>query len=140
METIPRRTALTLVAALPLWPQLKGESMSHPVVHFEIGCRDLAKTEKFFSDLFGWQMQTAGPASTIDTGSKEGIQGHITALGHEPHHYTMFYVEVDDVQASLDKAASLGGKMLVPPIKIPTGTFAWFADPEGNTIGLLKRG
>jgi hypothetical protein len=24
------------------------------------------------------------------------------------------------------------------PIAIPTGTFAWFADPDGNTIGLLK--
>jgi predicted enzyme related to lactoylglutathione lyase len=140
MEEIPRRTALTLVAALPLVAQLKGEIMSNPVVHFENGCRDLAKTGKFFSDLFGWHTETAGPASMIDTGSKQGIQGHITALGHEPQNYTIFYVQVDDVQASLDKAASLGGKMLVPPIKIPTGTFAWFADPEGNTIGLLKRG
>ena len=50
----------------------------------------------------------------------------------------MFYVDVEDVQAALDKAVELGGKMLVPPIRIPTGTFAWFADPDGNTIGLLK--
>ncbi|MEI9971606.1 MAG: VOC family protein [Ignavibacteriota bacterium] len=49
-------------------------------------------------------------------------------------------VEVDDVQAYLDKATALGGKTVVPPVKIPTGTFAWFADPEGNTVGLLKRG
>jgi predicted enzyme related to lactoylglutathione lyase len=67
-----------------------------------------------------------------------GITGHMTALGHEPFRYTIFYVQVDDVQAYLDKAASLGGKMLVPPVEIPTGTFAWFADPEGNTIGLFK--
>ena len=107
--------------------------MPHPVVHFEIGCRDRAKTDHFFSELFGWKI---GPAS-VDTGS--GIPGHITALGHEPQHYTIFYVEVDDVQACLDKAASLGGKTIVPPIKIPTGTFAWFNDIDGNTIGLLKR-
>jgi hypothetical protein len=42
------------------------------------------------------------------------------------------------VKAYLDKALTLGGKMLVPPITLPTGTFAWFADPEGNTIGLWK--
>jgi predicted enzyme related to lactoylglutathione lyase len=114
--------------------------MAHPVVHFEIGCRDQVKTEHFFGELFGWQMQRSGIASTIDTGSQQGVPGHITSLGHEPQHYTIFYVEVDDVQAYLDKAASLGGKMLVPPVKIPTGTFAWFADPDGNTIGLLKRG
>lgn len=113
--------------------------MAHPVVHFEIGCTDTARTQTFFSSLFGWSIQQAGPAANIDTGSREGIPGHITSLGHEPLHYTMFYVEVDDVQAYLDKAVSLGGKMVVPPIKIPTGTFAWFADPDGNTIGLLKR-
>jgi hypothetical protein len=114
--------------------------MPHPVVHFEIGCKDIAKTSQFFGDLFGWQIQGAGPsAAMIDTAVPGGISGHITALGHEPLHYTIFYVEVEDVQASLDKAVSLGGKMVVPPIKIPTGTFAWFSDPEGNTIGLLKK-
>ncbi|MGI8741226.1 MAG: VOC family protein [Bryobacteraceae bacterium] len=83
--------------------------MGRPVVYFEIGCRDRAKTARFFTDLFNWHVQD-GPASTIDTGSTRGIPGHITSLGHEPHHYTMFYVEVDDVQAYLDKAAVLGGK------------------------------
>jgi predicted enzyme related to lactoylglutathione lyase len=112
--------------------------MGHPVVHFEIGCRDRAQTARFFTDLFDWQIQD-GPASAIDTGSAGGIPGHITSLGHEPHHYTTFYVEVEDVQAYLDKAVALGGKMVVPPIKIPTGTFAWFSDLEGNTIGLLKK-
>ena len=146
MADISRRTAVTLVAAMPLWPQSQrathplGGHVGNPVVHFEIGCRDRAKTEHFFGELFGWKIQGNGPASDIDTASEKGIAGHITSLGHEPQHYTIFYVEVDDVQASLDKATSLGGKTLVPPIKIPTGTFAWFSDLDGNTIGLLKRG
>jgi predicted enzyme related to lactoylglutathione lyase len=42
------------------------------------------------------------------------------------------------VQAALDKAIALGGKKVVGPIAIPTGTFAWFMDPDGNTVGLLK--
>jgi predicted enzyme related to lactoylglutathione lyase len=112
--------------------------MPCPVVHFEIGCRDTVKTQQFFSQLFGWQMQQAGPAIMINTGGPEGIQGHITSLGHEPFHYTTFYVQVDDLQAYLDKAQSLGGKTLVPPVEIGTGTFAWMSDPEGNTIGLWK--
>jgi len=45
---------------------------------------------------------------------------------------------VDDVRAYLKKANTLGGKMLVPPIEIPTGTFAWLQDPDGNTVGLWK--
>ncbi len=113
--------------------------MGHPVVHFEIGCTDSARTEQFFGELFGWHIQRNGPAAMIDTASRAGIPGHIVSLGHEPRHYTIFYVEVDDVQACLNKAESLGGKTVVPPVKIPTGTFAWFSDLDGNTIGLLKR-
>jgi predicted enzyme related to lactoylglutathione lyase len=29
-------------------------------------------------------------------------------------------------------------KKPVPPVEIPTGTFAWMADPEGNLIGVWK--
>jgi predicted enzyme related to lactoylglutathione lyase len=79
-----------------------------------------------------------GPAVMIKTG--EAVAGHITTLGHEPHHYTIFYVQVDDVQACLDKVAALGGKTLVPPVDIPTGKFAWMQDPEGSTVGLFKPG
>jgi uncharacterized protein len=110
--------------------------MLHPVVHFEIGCRDTQKTQEFYAKMFGWKIEQMGPAAMIQTG--EGIGGHISALGHEPHFYTIFYVEVEDVQAYLDKAKSLGEKMLVPPVDIPTGTFAWMQGPEGNTVGLWK--
>jgi len=112
--------------------------MGKPVVHFEIGCRDKGKTEEFYAKMFDWRMEAAGPASMIDTGAGAGINGHMTALGHEPFHYTIFYVQVEDVQAALNKAGELGGKTLVPPVDIPTGSFAWFADPEGNTVGLWK--
>jgi uncharacterized protein len=113
--------------------------MGKPVVHFEIGCRDRAKTGEFYAALFDWSITAQGPASAIQTGSDDGIGGHITSLGHEPHHYTIIYVEVDDVAESLKKAESLGGKKIVGPIPIPAGIFGWFVDPEGNTIGLLQK-
>jgi hypothetical protein len=137
-DMLSRRAALMLAVAPQLLGQKREKSMGRPVVHFEIGCRDRAKTGDFYSKLFGWQITEAGPASNIQTGSPQGISGHITSLGHEPEHYTMFYVDVEDVQAALDKAAELGGKTVVGPIAIPTGTFAWFADPDGNMIGLVK--
>jgi len=37
------------------------------------------------------------------------------------------------------KAESLGGKTVVPQVDIPNyGSFAWFADGDGNTVGLWK--
>jgi len=112
--------------------------MGRPVVHFEIGCRNSAKTGEFFSKLFDWKTEGVGPGIRIDTGTEDGIQGHITSLGHDPHNYVTVYVQVDDLDEYLTKAVSLGGKTLVPPVDIGTGTFAWFSDPDGNIIGLWK--
>lgn len=117
----------------------KDKPMANPVVHFEIGGKDPAKSAAFYGSLFGWSTAPYGPSALmIDTGSKDGIQGHFTALGHEPFHYTTFYVQVDDIGASLKKAESLGGKVVVPEVTIPTGSFAWFSDPDGNVIGVFK--
>ena len=110
--------------------------MPHPVVHFEIGCKDRVATSTFYTQAFGWTIDP-GPMGAIETGGA-GIPGHIAALGHEPHQFTHFYIETDDVAASLAKVVSLGGKVIVPPVPIPTGAFAWFADPEGNIVGLWK--
>lgn len=113
--------------------------MPNPVVHFEIGCRDSGKTQEFFSGLFDWQMEPMGPAAMVSTGSEAGIGGHINALGHEPHNFVTVYVQVDDLQAYLDKAEALGGKAIIPPTEVPEmGHFAWIADIEGTTIGLWK--
>jgi uncharacterized protein len=62
-----------------------------------------------------------------------------TSLGHEPHQYTTFYVEVASIVATLEAVERLGGKKIVGPVPLPTGQFAWFADPEGNTIGLWQK-
>jgi hypothetical protein len=126
-----------MAAALARNLRRRRKLMGRAVVHFEIGCKDSKSTQEFYSKLFDWKIEPQGPAAMI-AAAPGGIGGHITALGHEPHHYTIFYVDVDDVQKYLDKAKSLGGKMLVPPIEIPTGTFAWMQDPEGNTVGLWK--
>jgi len=40
--------------------------------------------------------------------------------------------------AHIKKAEALGGKMLVSPVDIPTGTFAWSSDPGGNTADHWK--
>ena len=77
--------------------------MGQPVVHFEIGCRDNAKTAKFFAELFDWQMQPMGPATMINTGSATGIQGHITSLGHGA-------LQLHDILRSGGRRESLSGQ------------------------------
>jgi predicted enzyme related to lactoylglutathione lyase len=112
----------------------------NPVVHFEIGCRDLKRTRSFFSKVFDWEISQSAetPSLTIQTGSERGISGHITSLGHEPHHYINVYIEVDDVTAYLKKIEAEGGTVHVGPIDLPDGrTFAWFKDPDDNLLALI---
>lgn len=113
--------------------------MGCPVVHFEIGGRDSAKLSSFYAKLFDWSVEAYGPAQMINTGCKDGIQGHINSLGHEPHTYSLMYVLVDDIPAYIKKAEAAGAKMIVPATEVPgMGHFAWLKDPEGNLFGLWK--
>lgn len=113
--------------------------MPNPVVHFEIGCRNSEQAQVFFSKLFDWQIEPAGPAAMIAAGSADGIAGHITSLGHEPHNYVTVYVQVDNVQTYLEKAEGLGGKTMIPPTDVAgMGQFGWFSDLDGNIVGLWK--
>lgn len=73
----------------------------------------------------------------VDTHA-EGINGGIGPTMGGPDR-VIFYVQVSDLQAYLDKAESLGGKTVVPPTEVPgVVTFALFSDPTGNVIGLVK--
>jgi len=110
--------------------------MSNPIVFFEIGCKDSPSTIDFYRDLFDWELSPTPTGAAINPG--EGIRGQINCLGHEPHQYTMFYVQVDDVAVAIQRVVQLGGVALVGPITIPNGTFGWVQDPGGNTIGLWK--
>ena len=114
--------------------------MAHPVVHFEIAGKNGTKLQEFYGKLFDWKIEI-DPAMNygmVDTGG-EGINGGIFQAPPEAPPYLTFYIQVDDLQAYLDKAVSLGGKTIVPPTPIPTiGAFAMFNDPEGNLVGLFK--
>lgn len=112
----------------------------HPVVFFDIGCKDLEKTTAFYQNLFSWASASMPFANLIDTGTSEGIQGQIVALGHEPHNYVMVYIQVDDIDAHLEMITNEGGEKLIGPVAMPNGKqFAWFKDPEGNRLGLITK-
>ena len=115
--------------------------MPNPICHFEIGVRDQGKAGQFYTRLFDWKTESAPDGSghtMLRTGTDVG--GHLNTLGHEPHTYTMFYVMVDDIAATIRKAEELGGKKIVGPMPVgPEGEFAWIRDPEGNVVGIYHQ-
>jgi predicted enzyme related to lactoylglutathione lyase len=113
--------------------------MSARIVHFDIGCRNKAESADFYADLFGWEIG-AGANEFALAIEGAGLGGQIVSLGHEPHNYVMFYVEVDNIAATVAAAEAKGGAKLVGPAPLPDGRrFAWLKDPEGTLVGIMDR-
>ena len=120
--------------------------MGQPVVHFEIIGKDGDKLQRYYSELFGWEIDADNPmaygivpreGNTDPNGvgigggvgvGPEGYGGHVT-----------FYVQVPDVGAALEKVENLGGRRMMGPDSVPGGpTIGLFADPQGHVIGVVS--
>jgi predicted enzyme related to lactoylglutathione lyase len=113
--------------------------MANPVVHFEVAGPDAPRLQTFYASLFDWQIDANNPMNYGMVAAAEGgIAGGVGPSPDGNKHIT-WYVEVDDLQAALDKAEQLGGKSVMPPMDVPGGpSIAQFTDPAGNVVGLVK--
>ena len=112
--------------------------MGNAVVHFEVGAADDRLLVAFYAELFDWGLQglSGGDYTQIDTRGGLGINGGIgKSRTGEP--WSTFYVETDDLQATLDKAATLGGATVMPVTDFGGATVAMFNDPDGLLVGLV---
>jgi len=122
--------------------------MGNAVVHFEVMGQDGPRLQQFFSELFGWRIDADNPMgygviSHSDNYSKGGIGIGGGIFGDMPpgQDGVTFYVEVDDVDATLAQAEKLGGTRLMGPETAEGGpTFGHLHDPEGHWIGLFQKG
>jgi hypothetical protein len=115
--------------------------MANPVVHWEVSGKDQKKLQEFYAALFDWKVEVHEEMDGygLVEGQEGGIGGGISGTQPGASPSVTFFVQVDDLQASLDKAESLGGKTVMPPTQIPgIGSFAMFQDLEDNAIGLFN--
>ena len=119
--------------------------MGNPVVHFEIAGPDGPALQQYYRDLFGWDVQAQGPEMGnygVVMWMEGGIGGGIMESTDDMpvSNYVTFYIQVDDLQAALDKLSGLGGATVMPPMEIApeVGSVAMFADPAQNAIGLYS--
>jgi uncharacterized protein len=125
----------------------------NPVVHFEMPAENKERVADFYTNVFGWQMQTLGPemggyilVTTIATGDngmpdKPGaINGGFYEKSEEiPAQHPSLVIEVDDLEAAIQKVKQTGGQIIGQPYDIPgTGSFVYFTDTEGNIVGMLQ--
>ena len=119
--------------------------MSNAVVHFEIAGPDGPALQQYYRDLFGWEIDVQSEEMGnygIVTANEGGVGGGIlgTSENMPARSYVTFYVQVEEIQASLERVVSLGGTTAMPELEIAPGmgSIATFKDPADNTIGLYS--
>jgi len=120
--------------------------MTRPVVHLEVRGLDAQTLRTFYQDVFGWERAeelSIGDYSVAEIGS-----GPLTVgIGPVPEwsaRSAKFYVQVDDIEDTLQRVEAAGGTAVMPRTVGPEFgakhvlVFTAFLDPAGNEIGLVE--
>ena len=110
------------------------------IVHAEVVGKDGPALQKFFGELFGWSQNTDLPGGYAMTDPAES--GIVLGTGPAPDGgagWVTFYITVPNIDDTLAKAESLGGKTVMGKFSPAPDTFlAMVADPEGHIVGISE--
>jgi predicted enzyme related to lactoylglutathione lyase len=115
-------------------------------VWYELSTTDLSSATAFYSKTVGWEVRDSGmPDMDYHLFYAQG--GQVAGAMNQPAEVRVMgvppmwtgYVGVDSVDASAEKARSLGGSIHHQPMDIPgIGRFAVVADPHGAVFALFS--
>jgi predicted enzyme related to lactoylglutathione lyase len=114
------------------------------VIHFEIPAENTERCSKFWQDVFGWEFSKweggDEPYYLVMTGDKAapGIDGGMMQRKH-PEQPVVNTLDVDDIDAYIQKINTSGGEIVVDKMPIPgVGWLAYFKDTEQNIFGIMQ--
>ena len=119
--------------------------MGQPVVHFEIMGKDGREAPELLLRAVRVGDRREQPDELRHVPRDDNLASDGTGIGggigQAPEGYdghVTFYAGVDDVEAALAKAESLGGtRMMGPETVMEDVEIGLFQDPEGNTVGVV---
>jgi predicted enzyme related to lactoylglutathione lyase len=113
--------------------------MPCPLVWFEAVGQHADKLHSFYGEVLGWRFdpdRTArAAAGSRPPAANLRIVGR-AAAPTEPPWWVSFYTRVADLEAAIETARSLGGRVLVAPTQHGDARIAVVSDPEGHPVGL----
>src|SRR3954471_4243705 len=111
--------------------------MGAKIVHVEVTGKDGTGLQKFYSDVFGWTLDTNNPGGYGMERQGDMTAGIGAANDGGPGNVT-FYVSADDPKATLAKVEANGGKVIMPLTEVaPQTTIALLSVPGGHIVGLM---
>ena len=141
----PQMATLALVKGLKPAPRQPADlSRLGRVGWHELFATDWRKAFVFYAEIFGWREADAeiGSSETYQLLSAGGqtIGGMFSKRATEPVAFWLYYFNVDDIDAALDRVKVGGGGILEGPLELPEGI--WIVrctDPQGAAFALQGR-
>jgi hypothetical protein len=123
--------------------------MTGSVVHFEVPAKDMKRAQKFYSDIFGWQINEMPEMNYTMVGTTPSDQNGMPkkpgaingGIGEKtgPLQNPVITIQVDSIDETLKTVQANGGK--IEQKKMAVGDMGWaayFKDTEGNVMGLFQ--
>jgi uncharacterized protein len=114
-------------------------NMNGKICYLEMPAKDVSRSAAFYSSAFGWNIRKRGDGATAfddTTGQVSGAWVTDRSAWSEPG--LLFYIMVDDIEASIKRVTDHGGVIVQPLCADSPETIARFRDPGGNIIGLYQ--
>jgi uncharacterized protein len=103
---------------------------------------DPKQAQDFYTQLFGWETETFKPGEIDYTMISSGGQMHggfSKAMEGAPPPHWLSHVRVEDVDETIERAKSAGGKLAAGPFEMSeVGRMAIVADPQGGYVGVYQ--
>ena len=100
--------------------------------YVEFQAMDLTATQRFYSQVFGWEFEDYGPDYTS---FKDGrIAGGFSRGTPTPGAGPLIVIFVDDLGATEKQVRAAGGRISKEIFSFPGGSRFHFVDPSGNEL------
>lgn len=105
--------------------------------YFELGTPEPERTRDFYGGIFGWSFEEpTGDQPYWMVDQARGGLWDTSGMGGQS--WAVFYVQVPDVAAAVERAQALGAEVAVPLVDNGSITFAHLLDPHGNRFGVWR--
>jgi predicted enzyme related to lactoylglutathione lyase len=101
---------------------------------------DPKQAEGFYTQLFGWGTETFPESDyTMISSGGRAHGGYSTAMEGAPPPHWLNHIQVEDVDATVEKAKQAGGKLAAGPFDMEgVGRMAIIGDPQGAYVGVYQ--
>ena len=113
--------------------------LHHSIDYIEISVTDMGRSRAFYEAAFGWQFNDYGPEySGIRSPDGEGEVGGLGVGRPSGSGGVLVLLYSNDLDATVSSVTGAGGTITEEPYEFPGGRRFFFADPDGNVLGVYQ--